>query len=56
MTKVQAWERLNDPSYHGNMTMGELKELALAAGYSEAAAQRMASHRGWERLSAGATL
>lgn len=53
MPKVQAWERLNDPNYSGKLTMGEFHKLLLDAGYSEDVAQRAASARGWDRLSAG---
>ncbi len=56
MYKVQAWERLNDPGYCGKLSMGEFYELLIKAGYSESAAQKAASQRGWERLQAGVTL
>ena len=54
--KVQAWEHLNDPEYNRHLSMGELKELMLTTGYSEEEAQRVASQRGWERLTEGMTL
>lgn len=54
--KIQAWERLNDPGYSGSLTMGQFHELLLEAGYSEKAAQKAASQRGWERLQAGVKL
>ena len=53
MSKVQAWERLNDPEYCGKLTMGEFHALLLQAGYSEDTAQRAANRRGWDRLNAG---
>ena len=53
MPKVQAWERLNDPEYCGGLTMGQFYDLLIAAGYQEDVAQKAASQRGWERLSAG---
>ncbi len=53
MPRVQAWERLNDPSYCGRLTMLEFHDLLLRAGYSEDAAQRAANKRGWDRLQAG---
>jgi hypothetical protein len=56
MPKVQAWERLNDPDYCGRLTMGELYDLMLRAGYSEEAAQIAANKRGLERLTAEVTM
>ena len=56
MSKVQAWERLNDPEYCGKLTMGEFYALLLAAGYSEDTAQRAANRHGWNRLGAGVTM
>lgn len=53
MPKVQAWERLNDVEYSGSLNMEQFKELVLAAGYSEEAAQKAANQRGWDRLEAG---
>lgn len=50
LPKVQAWERLNSPEYCGSLTMGQFYDLLIAAGYSEDAAQKAASQRGWERL------
>lgn len=50
MTKVRAWERLNDHNYSGNLTMVDLHNLLLEAGFSEKAAQKAASQRGWQRL------
>lgn len=51
--KVQAWERLNDPDFCGNLTMDQLYELFVEAGYSEGVAQEAARQRGWDRLCAG---
>ncbi len=56
MSKVQAWERLNDPNYCGRLNMGEFHTLLLEAGYSEQVAQKAASQRGWDRLSAGVVM
>lgn len=53
MPKVQAWELLNDPHYSGHLSMGELHDLLLRAGYSEEVAHETASKRGWDRLDAG---
>ena len=53
MSKVQAWERLNDLEYSGRLNMGEFYDLLIAAGYSEKAAQKASSERGWNRLKAG---
>jgi hypothetical protein len=52
MPKVQAWERVNDPEYCGRLTMGELYDLMIRAGYSEEVAQEAAKKRGWDRLMA----
>lgn len=53
MRRVRARERLADPDYGGRLTMGGVMDLMLEAGYSEEAAQRAASRRGWDRLCAG---
>jgi len=53
MSRVQAWEQMNDPDYCGSLTMRQFYELLLKAGYSEEVAQEAASERGWERLNAG---
>lgn len=50
---MQAWERLNDPHYCGNLSMVEFYDLLIKAGYSEEVAQETAKQRGWDRLSAG---
>lgn len=36
--------------------MGEFYDLLKRAGYSEESAQKAASQRGWERLSAGVVM
>lgn len=56
LPRIKAWERLHDAEYSGRLTMGQFHELMLAAGYSEDAAQKSASQRGWERLNAGVTM
>lgn len=56
MKKVQAWERLNDYEYSGQLKMGEFYDLLIEAGYSPEAAQRAANKRGWARLDAGLTM
>ena len=53
MLKVQAWELINNPEYCGQLTMEQLHRLLIEAGYSEDTAQKAASQRGWDRLSAG---
>lgn len=53
MKKTQAWERLNNPEYSGRLTMSQLYDLLLEAGYSEEVAQDAANKRGWDRLEAG---
>lgn len=53
MEKTQAWELLHNPDYCGRLTMGEVHQLMMRAGYSDMAAQEAASQRGWERLTAG---
>ena len=53
MEKTQAWELLNNPDYCGRLTMGEVHQLMLRAGYSDTVAQTAASQRGWERMVAG---
>lgn len=53
MPKVQAWERLNDYNYSGQLTMGEFEDLLLKAGYHPDVAHRAALKRGWDRLEAG---
>ena len=52
MLKVQAWERLHDPEYCGQLTMEKFYDLLIEAGCSEEEAQRAATQRGWDRLSA----
>jgi hypothetical protein len=53
---VQAWERLQDPQYCGNLTMGEFEDLLLRAGYQAEVAHKIAMQRGLERLSAGVVM
>lgn len=53
LPKVQAWERLNDHNYAGQLTMGEFEELLLRAGYHPDVAHEAAMKRGWDRLEAG---
>ena len=53
MVKVRAWERLNDTDYSGRLTTVEFYNLLLEAGFTEDVAQKAASQRGLERLSAG---
>ena len=53
LPKVQAWERLNNPEYSGQLTMGQFHALLLEAGYPEDVAQEAANKRGWDRLNAG---
>jgi hypothetical protein len=53
MPKVQAWERLNDYNYSGQLTMGEFETLLLKAGYRPDVAHEAAMKRGWDRLEAG---
>lgn len=56
MSKVQAWEQLHNPEYSGQLTMGEFYDLLIRAGCSDEVAQKAASKRGWNRLSAGMTM
>ena len=53
MPRVQAWERLNDASYSGALSMTGFYELLLAAGYDRDTAEQLANERGWQRLDAG---
>lgn len=53
MSRVQAWERLNDPEYCGQMTMDQFYRTMLEAGYSPVVAEEAAKQRGWDRLDAG---
>ena len=55
MLRVQAWERLNTPEYCGQLTMDQLYDLFIEAGYSEDVAQEAAKRRGWDRLDAQVT-
>ena len=48
-----AWEKLHDPAQSGHMTMEDFYDLCIAAGYSEDAAGKAASERGFYRLRAG---
>ena len=54
--KVQAWERLNDSDYCGQLNMAQYYDLLIAAGYPKNAAQKAANKRGWQRLEAGVKL
>ena len=56
MEKVQAWELLNNPDYCGRLNMGEFHDLLIRAGYPAEIAQKTASNRGMDRLSAGLTM
>ena len=56
MGRVQAWEKLNDHEYSGQLTMEQFHNLLVKAGYSEEVAHKAASQRGWDRLSAGVTI
>lgn len=53
MLRVQAWERLNDPEYSGQLNMEQFRRLLLEAGYSVEVADKAAAKRGWDRLDAG---
>lgn len=52
MRSTQAWELLNNPEHCGRLSMGELYDLMLRAGYSEDIAQEAAAQRGRDRLDA----
>ncbi len=56
MAKVQAWEQLNDPTYAGQLKMGDYLDLLIRAGYTRSAAQKVANKRGWDRLQAGVVM
>ena len=56
MSRVQALERLDNREYSGSLNTAEFYELLRTAGYSDDVAQKAASRRGWERLSAGVTM
>ena len=56
MPIVQAREQLDDPSYAGQLTMGEFEALLLRAGYAEDVAHRAAMRRGWARLVVGVSM
>ena len=53
MSRVQAWEQLNDREYAGQMSMSDFYDLLLRAGYNEQTARKAANKRGWQRLQAG---
>lgn len=53
MSRVMAWERLNDPQYSSQLTMGKFYDLMIESGYTEEEAQQAANRRGWDRLEAG---
>ncbi len=56
MSSVQAWERLHDPEYCSQLSMGDFHDLMLRAGYSTEVIREAANQRGWERLCAGVTI
>ena len=56
MLKVQAWERLNNPEYSGQLDMEQFRRLLLDAGYSVEVADKASVKRGWDRLDAGVTM
>jgi hypothetical protein len=53
LPKVRAWERVNDPEMVGRMSMGQLLEMMIEAGYPREVAEEAASEHGWRRLEAG---
>lgn len=53
MLKVQAWERLNNPEYCGQLNMRQLHDLLIEAGYPKDVTEKIALQRGWDRLDAG---
>jgi hypothetical protein len=56
MTRVQAWEQLNDPHYCGQLTLQQLYDLMVRAGYSHDVSEKAAKQRGWERMCAGVAM
>lgn len=56
MLRTQAWERLNDPEYSGQLTMGQLYSLMVEAGYPKNVAHNTALQRGWDRLDANLSM
>lgn len=56
MLRVQAWEKVNDTNYSGQLGQVEFEELLLKAGYSPRVAHEAALKRGWDRLDAGVTI
>lgn len=50
MSRVQAWELLNNPQYCSQLTMGEFHQLLIRAGHSEKDASQAAKKHGWNRL------
>lgn len=53
MQRCKAWEQLEDREYSGRLTMIELHELLLKAGWPAKEAQEAANRRGFERQAAG---
>ena len=53
MRQAQAWERLNDLDYSGNLSMDGFYNLLLEAGIKDKEAREAAKQRGWDRLQAG---
>lgn len=53
MDGVRAWEELHDPVRSARLTMGEIEDLMVRAGYSLREAHAAAMQRGWDRLAAG---
>lgn len=56
MPRIQAWELLNNLDYSRKLSMSELYDLLVEAGYTEDQAQCAANKRGWDRLSLGMTM
>lgn len=53
MLRVQAWERLNNPEYCGQMNTDQFYRTFIEAGYSEEVAEKAAKQRASDRLDAG---
>ena len=51
MTKIQAWEQLNNPEYSSKLGMVDFHNLLLKAGIDAKTAKKAANERGWQRLS-----
>ncbi len=56
MQRVQAWEKLEDPEYCGQLTMGGFRNLLIRAGFEPEDVDEEAKRHGWARLSAGLTM